>query len=106
MEPDAFGIAFGTGVLATVLVLFGLAVRLVTGAVGLLSYTIGRAVADGMAAWTGSDPASRRHASPSDGGGSPLAELEAPVGAGPRLERLGSARTKLRCAAAQVIAAA
>lgn len=97
--PDAFGLALGTGVLGGVLVLFGLAVRIVSGTVAKLSYTIGRAVAEGIAAW--SDPDGAPEASPSDPGmpGGPTTwEPDAAADPVLRLERLRAPHTRMRCA--------
>ena len=52
MQPDAAGLALATGVLAAVIAAFGLASRLISGAVAGLSYAIGLAVARGLAEWT------------------------------------------------------
>ena len=65
MQPDAAGLAFATGVLAVVIAAFGLASRLISGAVAGLSYAVGWAVARGIADWAAPDP---DHCSPSAGG--------------------------------------
>ncbi len=56
MQPDAMGLAFATSVLAIVVVAFGLASRLISGAVAGLSYAIGLAVARGIAEWSTPEP--------------------------------------------------
>ncbi len=56
MQPDAMGLAFATSVLVIVVVAFGLASRLISGAVAGLSYAIGLAVARGIAEWAAPEP--------------------------------------------------
>jgi hypothetical protein len=56
MQPDAMGLAFATSVLVIVVAAFGLASRLISGAVAGLSYAIGLAVARGIAEWAAPEP--------------------------------------------------
>ena len=65
MQPDAWGIAFGTAVLAAVIAVFGLLDWLISGAVSRISYSFGATVSRGLAAWSGRAREARSSSSPS-----------------------------------------
>jgi hypothetical protein len=53
MQPDALGIAFGTGVLTGMILVFAILNWLITGAVSALRYSFGATMGRGLAAWSG-----------------------------------------------------
>ena len=79
---DAFGFAFATAVLATVLTIFGIIDRIVTGLASEIRWSLAATMVDGFKAWDGERPAARGSSAegtaPDDAGGPDASGIDAP----------------------------